>query len=211
VHEATLPTAYVPLAQSADESPRGEPAVVPAGPAMVVLSVRAASARPALLIKSVAAAIGEVNPTLTLTFEPLDSRVGEALLRERLLALLSASFGVLALVMAAVGLYGVTSYTVSLRRTEIGIRMALGATRGSVIRLVLSRVSVLIGVGILVGLAVGAWASRFVATLLYDLQPGDPLTLAMSAAVLAVVGAAAGWLPAHRASRLDPTAVLNEI
>jgi ABC-type antimicrobial peptide transport system permease subunit len=178
---------------------------------MVVLSVRAASARPALLIKSVAAAIGEVNPTLTLTFEPLDSRVGEALLRERLLALLSASFGVLALVMAAVGLYGVTSYTVSLRRTEIGIRMALGATRGSVIRLVLSRVSVLIGVGILVGLAVGAWASRFVATLLYDLQPGDPLTLAMSAAVLAVVGAAAGWLPAHRASRLDPTAVLNEI
>ena len=211
VHEPTLPTAYVPLAQSADESPRGEPAVVPADPAMVVLSVRAASAPPAALIRSVAAAIGEVNSTLTLRFEPLESRVAEALMRERLLAVLSASFGVLALLMAAVGLYGVTSYTVSLRRTEIGIRMALGATRGSVIRLVLSRVSLLIGLGIVVGLAAGAWASRFVETLLFDLQPGDPGTLLASAAVLALVGAAAGWLPANRASRLDPTVVLNEI
>jgi ABC-type antimicrobial peptide transport system permease subunit len=113
--------------------------------------------------------------------------------------------------MASVGLYGVTSYAVNLRRTEIVIRMALGATRGSVIRLVLARVSMLVGAGIVLGLAIGAWASRSVATLLYGLEPGDPGTLIASAATLALVGAVAGWLPANRASRLDPTQVLSDI
>jgi putative ABC transport system permease protein len=88
--------------------------------------------------------------------------------------------------------------------------MALGATRASVIRLVLARVSLLIGTGIVVGLAIGVWASRFVATLLYDLAPGDPGTLIASAATLALIGAIAGWLPANRASRLDPTQVLHD-
>ena len=112
--------------------------------------------------------------------------------------------------MAAVGLYGVTSYSVSLRRTEIGIRMALGATRRAVIGLVLGRVSILVGIGIFVGVALAAWASRFVTTLLYGLEPGDPATLLSSAASLAAIGAAAGWLPANRASRLDPTKVLRD-
>jgi ABC-type antimicrobial peptide transport system permease subunit len=102
-------------------------------------------------------------------------QVSDTLQRERLLAILSSSFGALALLMAAIGLYGVTSYAVNLRRTEIGIRMALGATRGSVIRLVLGRVAFLIGGGIVVRLAV------------------------------------AGWLPANRASRLDPTRVLHDV
>jgi putative ABC transport system permease protein len=99
---------------------------------------------------------------------------------------------------------------VNLRWVEIGIRMALGATRGSVIRLVLGRVSMLVGTGIIAGLAIGAWASRFVATLLYGLEPGDPGTLAAAAATLALIGAVAGWLPAHHASRLDPTQVLHD-
>jgi ABC-type antimicrobial peptide transport system permease subunit len=112
--------------------------------------------------------------------------------------------------MAAVGLYGVTSYAVNLRRIEIGIRMALGATRASVVRLVLARVSRLAGAGIVVGLAIGGWASRFVATLLFGLQPGDPATLIASAAALALTAAVAGWLPANRASRLDPTRALRD-
>src|SRR5206468_9142206 len=116
----------------------------------------------------------------------------------RLLAILSAAFGVLALLMAAVGLYGVTSYAVSLRQTEIGIRMALGATRGSVIRLVLARVSLLVGGGIVAGLAIGAWASHFVSTLLFGLEAGDPGTLLAAAATPAAVAAAAGWFPANR-------------
>jgi ABC-type antimicrobial peptide transport system permease subunit len=100
---------------------------------------------------------------------------------------------------------------VNLRRVEIGIRMALGATRASVIRLVLARVSFLIGGGIVGGVAIGVWASRFVATLRYGLEPGDPATLLASVAALAFVSALAGWLPANRASRLDPTEVLREI
>jgi predicted permease len=204
VREPILPTVYVPLSQSSDQTP-------PIASADVTLSVRAASSQPGLLTKSVAAAIGEINPTLAVTFSRLDGQVSGTLVRERLLAILSASFGTLALVMAAVGLYGVTSYAVNLRRTEIGIRMALGATRGSVIRLVLGRVAILIGGGIVVGLAVGAWASRFVATLLYGLEPGDPGTLIASAATLALVGAVAGWVPANRASRLDPRRILHDV
>jgi len=203
LRELNMPTVYLPLAQSS-AGPRQE------APARVTLSARSSTARPELLAKSIAAAIGEVHPALALTLQPMDRQIGDALMRERLLAILSASFGALALLMAAIGLYGVTSYAVSLRRTEIGIRMALGATRASVMRLVLSRVSILIGVGIVVGLAVGTWASRFVATLLYGLEPGDPATLAASAAVLALIGAIAGWVPANRASRLDPTEVLHD-
>ena len=203
VREPTLPTAYLPLAQSSEQAP-------PDGPAVVTLSVRASS-RPGLLTKGVAAAIDDINPTLAVTFRTLDSQLTDTLMRERLLALLSGSFGALALLLAAIGLYGVTSYAVNLRRVEIGIRMALGATRASVIRLVLARVSLLIGGGIVVGVAIGVWASRFVATLLYGLEPGDPATLLASVAALAFVSALAGWLPANRASRLDPTEVLREI
>ena len=209
IHEPALPAAYVPFSQASDEARTGDPAVAYA-PATVNLSIRAAG-HPAGLTRSLAAAIGEVNPTVALTFEPLDSRVTDVLLRERLLATLSSAFGLLALFMAAVGLYGVTSYSVNLRRAEIGIRMALGATQGSVLRLVLGRLSILIGAGIVTGVVIGTWASRFVATLLFDLQPGDPVTLIAAAAALGVVAMSAGWIPARRASRQDPTRVLNEI
>ena len=208
LREPTLPTAYVPLSQSVDRSLVEDPTVTT--PAIVTLSVRAASGHPGSLIKSVAAAIGEVNPTLALTFEPLDDRVSATLTRERLLAVLSAAFGVLALLMASIGLYGGTSYAVSLRRTEIGIRMALGATRASVIQLVLGRLAMLVGGGLVAGLAAAAWLSRFVATLLFHLEPGDPVTLVASVMTLALVAALAGWLPAYQASRLDPTQVLRD-
>jgi predicted permease len=209
VREPTLPTAYVPLSQSIDRSLVEDPAETSA-PAIVTLSVRAASGPPASLTKAVAAAVADVNPTLALTFEPLDNRISGALMRERLLAILSAAFGGLALVMAAIGLYGVTSYAVSLRRTEIGIRMALGATRASVMLLVLGRLAALIGSGIVAGLAVAAWLSRFAATLLYGLEARDPATLAAAVAALMFAGILAAWLPAHRASRLDPTEVLRD-
>jgi hypothetical protein len=208
IRESTLPTAYVPLSQSVDRSLVEDPTET--APAIVTLSFRAAAEDPGLLTKSVVAAVGEINPTLTLTFEPLDGRISATLTRERVLAMLSAAFAVLALLMASIGLYGVTSYAVSLRRTEIGIRMALGAARVAVIRLVLGRVALLVGAGIVAGLVVAASVSRFVAGLLYGLQPSDPITTALSAATLAFVAAVAGWLPAYRASRLDPTLVLRD-
>ena len=124
--------------------------------------------------------------------------------------MLSGFFGGLALLLAGLGLYGVTSYAVSRRRTEIGIRLALGAAPGGVIRLVLRRVALLVGAGVIVGAGVSVWASQFVATLLYGMQPRDPVTLIGAASVLVAVGTLAGWLPARRASRIDPAEVLRE-
>jgi putative ABC transport system permease protein len=124
--------------------------------------------------------------------------------------ILSGFFGGLALLLAAVGLYGVTSYAVARRRTEIGIRAALGAAPIDIIRLVLTRVALLVGVGVVVGAGLSLWASTFVASLLYGLHPRDPQTLLGAAVMLAAVGALAGWLPAWRASRIEPAQVLRE-
>jgi ABC-type antimicrobial peptide transport system permease subunit len=126
-----------------------------------------------------------------------------------MVAWLSGFFGVLAMLLAGLGLYGVTSYAVSRQRTEIAIRLALGAPGGGVVRLVLGRVALLVGLGIATGAGVSVWMSRFVATLLYGLDARDPVTLAVAALILAAVGAMAGWLPALRASRIDPLEILR--
>ncbi|MBI3400362.1 MAG: ABC transporter permease [Acidobacteria bacterium] len=199
LREPVPPTIYVPVAQY-DSSP----------PASVSISVRSASGSPALLARSVGAAINSVNRDLALTYRPLADQVNASLTQERLVAMLSGFFGGLALLLAGLGLYGVTSYAVTRRRTEIGIRMALGAAPAGVVRLVLSRVSVLVGIGVIAGAGVSVWASQFVASLLYGLQPRDPATLVGSAVTLAAVGALAGWLPARRASRIDPAEVLRD-
>ena len=115
--------------------------------------------------------------------------------------MLSGFFGALALLLAGLGLYGVTAYAVARRRTEIGIRMALGAPPAGVVRLVLARVAWLVGVGVAVGAAVSLWASTLIASLLYGLAPRDPVTFAGAAVTLTAVAALAGWLPAYRASR----------
>ena len=126
------------------------------------------------------------------------------------MAVLSGSFGALALLLSALGLYGVTAYAVNRRRTEIGIRMAIGAAPARVVRLVLARVTILVGVGVLIGAGTSVWASRLVAALLYGVAPRDPVTLIGATLMLAIVGALAGWLPAWRASRIDPAEVLRE-
>jgi predicted permease len=195
------PTMYIALSQTAQLD-------VP--PSFVSLTVRAAGGSPALLTRSIAAEIGRINPGLALTFRPLAEQVGASLIQERLVAILSGFFGGLALLLAGLGLYGVTSYAVSRRRTEIGIRMALGAAPGGVVRMVLLRVALLVGAGVVIGGLVTLWASRFVSTLLFSLEPRDPLTLVASAAVLIGVGGLAGWIPARRAARLDPARVLRE-
>ena len=202
LREPVPPTMYVPLAQYNDSLSPPLPAVS--------LSVRASSGSPMLLTKSVTAAIATVDPNLALTFRPLSDQVNASLAQERIVAMLSGFFGALALLLAGLGLYGVTSYAVTRRRAEIGIRMALGAAPAGVVRLVLSRVALLVGLGILVGAGASVWLSTFVSTLLYGLQPRDPATLAGAAITLAAVGALAGWLPAYRASRIDPATVLRD-
>jgi ABC-type antimicrobial peptide transport system permease subunit len=144
------------------------------------------------------------------TARPLAEQLDASLSQERIVAMLSGFFGALALLLAGLGLYGVTSYAVARRRTELGIRIALGAQPSAVVRLVLWRVARLVGAGVLTGAAISLWASPFVASLLFGLQPRDPATLAGSAAALAAVAALAGWAPACRASRIDPAEVLRQ-
>jgi putative ABC transport system permease protein len=176
----------------------------------VTLIVRAASGPPAGLARGVGNAIARVDSDVAITFTALKQQVDAALVQERIVAILSGWFSVLALLLSALGLYGVTSYAVNRRRTEIGIRMAIGAAPARVVRLVLARVTILLGLGVVIGAGASVWASRLVAALLYGLEPRDPVTLVSSAAVLAAVGALAGWLPAYRASRIDPAEVLRE-
>ncbi len=202
LREPVPPTMYVPLAQFVDHGF--------GAPAAMSVSVRSSTGSSALLARSVSAAITGVNRDLALTFRPLADQVDASLTQERLVAMLAGFFGALALLLAGLGLYGVTSYAVSRRRTEIGIRMALGAAPGGVVRLVLARVTLLVGAGVALGAAFSIWMAQFVATLLYGLEPRDPVTLAGSAVVLAAVGGLAGWLPAYRASRIDPAEVLRD-
>ena len=151
-----------------------------------------------------------MNNGVAITFRPIADQVDAALTQERLVAMLSGFFGALALLLAALGLYGVTAYAVSRRRSEIGLRMALGAAPSGVVGMVLGRVALLVGLGVLVGLGTSVWASTLVAPLLYGLAPRDPLTMAAAAFVLGAIGALAGWIPALRASRIDPARVLRD-
>ena len=199
LRENVPPTMYVPLAQRP----------VTGSFTFVTLSVRAANGRPAALARTVGDAVARVDPAIATTFTTLEQQLDAALIQERIVAVLSGSFGTFALLLSSVGLYGVTMYAVNRRRTELGIRMAIGAAPAQVVRLVLARVAVLIGLGVVIGAGASVWASRFVASLLYGLEPGDPVTIVASAAVLAATGALAGWMPAYRASRIDPAEVLR--
>jgi predicted permease len=197
--EQPSPTVYTPLAQW-DGS---------AALRMMGLSVRAGRGPASALTKTIAAAIGSINRDLSLTFRTLTDQVNASLMQERLIAMLSACLGALALLLAGVGLYGVMSYAVAQRRTELGIRLALGARPAAVVRLVLSRAIWLVMTGVAVGILVSLCASRFVVTLLYGLTPRDPATVASAALVLIGVAVSAAVRPAWRAARIDPVATLR--
>jgi ABC-type antimicrobial peptide transport system permease subunit len=176
----------------------------------VLLTINAAPGQRAVVERDLAAALTRVDPTIAFTFGTFDQLVEATVTQERLIAMLSAFFGGLALLLAAVGLYGVVAHAVRARRTEIGLRMALGAAPSSIVRLVFQRVGVLIAAGLAFGLAGSLWAAGFVEALLFHLEARDPVTFAGAAAVLAAVGVIAAWLPARRAARLDPATVLRE-
>jgi putative ABC transport system permease protein len=201
VRDEKKPAIYLPMAQW--DLP------IPLMTRMYVTVRAPAGIAPATLTQAVTAALKAVDPKLGLSAHTLDSDVRRSFAQERLIAMLSGAFGVLALVLATIGLYGVTAYTVTRRHLEIGIRLALGSTPGGVVRLVLARVAVLIGLGVLVGVAASVWVGQFAAPLLFGVTPRDPGTMAIATAILALIGAIAGGLPAWRASRLDPTRVLR--
>jgi hypothetical protein len=202
LRSGTPPTIYFALAQSANLGPPGRTAIA--------LSLRAATGSPALLASAVGNALGERSRRLTFSMRPLERDVTAAVTRERVLAVLASFFGGLALLLSALGLYGVTAHAATRRRAEIGIRLALGATRARVVRTVLLRTLLLTAAGLVGGLVASMWAARFVASLLFGVQPRNPSTIAGAALVLLFVAAVASGVPAIRASRIDPAKALRE-
>ena len=178
-----------------------------AAPATASVSIRTGGVPPATLRQSVAAAIARVDPGVDL--RPLPDVVGGSITLERILAILLECFGALSLLLAVVGLYRVTSYAVNRRRTEIGIRLALGATPGRVVRQVLSGVLTPVALGALIGAGTSWWAARFMDALLFGVQPRDGVTFIGTIVVLLAVAAVAGWLPAWSASKTDPLIALR--
>jgi predicted permease len=154
-------------------------------------------------------ATAQVNPGINLDFTVLSSEISGSLQRERLVALLATAFAGLAGLLATIGLYGVLSYMVTRRNNEIGIRIALGADRGSVARMIAREAGLLIAIGLLIGLGLALGAGRLASGLLYGLQPYDPATLAVAAALLTTIGVLASYVPAWRAARVDPLVALR--
>jgi predicted permease len=165
---------------------------------------------PVALLQTLERVVREVDPAVPIArLRDMDAVFAESIRRPKLLAQLLGAFAGLALVLAAVGTYGVLSYMVTERRREIGIRIALGAARSSVLALVMKQGLQLILIGVVVGLAGALGLTRLIASLLFGVQPTDPATLVAVMVTITVVAAVACWLPAWRASRLDPSAVLR--
>jgi len=161
------------------------------------------------LAPAVQGAVAEVNKEIPLEFQTLAEQVDDSLVQERLLALLSGFFGLLALLLAMIGLYGTLSYLVTQRQAEFGIRMALGAQSGSILRLVMSDVFVIVTGGVTAGVCISLGATRLLQKMLFGLNARDAVTMMAASGVLAAVAVVAGYLPARRATKLDPMAALR--
>ena len=195
VRDAAVPTMYRPYLQ--------------APPGSVTFEVRTAG-DPLSAIGGIREAVRQVDPNVPLIdvatqTEEIERRFGQ----EKMFAQAYALFGALALVVASIGLFGLMSYNVARRTYEIGVRMALGAERRDVLRLVMRESMILVLVGVALGLGSAAAVSRFVSNLLFGIAPTDPIAMAGAVAVMMLVSAVAGYLPARRASRVDPLVALR--
>ena len=148
-------------------------------------------------------------PDTSLEVRPLSVQVDRAMVQERLIATLASGFGVLALVLACVGVYGLLAYTVARRSKEMGIRLALGAPRKRLIAMVLTAAVRLVMVGVVLGVPAALAASRLVKSMLFGLEPTDPATIVGAVCVLSTAALVAAYLPAWRASRVDPLVALR--
>ncbi|MGH9384994.1 MAG: FtsX-like permease family protein, partial [Vicinamibacterales bacterium] len=197
IREANPRIFFVPSLQ--DEPPR-----------LIRRYVIRSTQQPGQTVAAVTAAVAALDPTVTMRYSTLDDQIRDSMLQERLMACLAAIFGGVALLLAVVGLYGVVSYTVASRLPEIGVRVALGASRPRILTMVLGDVGRMMSVGILVGSLLALLAARAVGSLLYGLGPDDPLTLAMAAGVLTAAGVLSAFFPARRAAGIDLVRALRE-
>jgi predicted permease len=196
LREEAHPTAYFPIAQVTE--PVEEQ----------VFELRTAT-RPSVLITSVQEAVAGVSRAVPLDFGTLAEQVDDSLVQERLLATLSTFFGALALLLAMIGLYGALSYLVAQRQREFGIRMALGAPRDSILRLVMRDVVIVLAGGLTVGAGISLAAVGLLQKMLFGLAARDTVTLLASIGLLSGVAFFAGYLPARRATRIDPMVALR--
>jgi predicted permease len=164
---------------------------------------------PSTLVSGVQNSVAEVNKSISLDFHSLAEQVDDSIIQERLLASLSSFFGALALLLAMIGLYGTLSYLVTQRRSEFGIRMALGAPPTSILRLVMRDVAIILCGGIFAGVGLSLASVRVLQELLFGLSTHDAAALLGAIAVLSVVAIVAGYLPARRAMRVDPMTALR--
>lgn len=193
-----IPAAYRPILQVQDQ-----------GAYASNLEIRT-EGDPLAAASSVRSAIAQVDDKLPVVgVTSFSKQLADSLRQERLIAQLVSVFGLLALILACVGLYGVMAHAVTRRSNEIGIRMALGAESSSILWMVLKETLILVGAGVAIGIPVSLAASRLVLTQLYGLSAGDPLTLGGAVTLLIVVAAIAGYLPARRAARVDPMVALR--
>jgi ABC-type antimicrobial peptide transport system permease subunit len=196
MHEEFLPFMYFPATQEEKPSPDDQ--------ILIRSSLPLTS-----LIASMKVTIADVNPGIDLEFRVLKTRIHDSLLQDELMATLSGFFGFLAALLAAIGLYGVMSYMVIQRTKETGIRMAIGAERVDVLRMILREATVLTVTGLVIGTALALGSAQAAKSLLFGLKPRDPLTLVMAVVTLSAVAALASFLPAYRASKLDPLTALR--
>ncbi|HEV3201761.1 MAG TPA: ABC transporter permease [Bryobacteraceae bacterium] len=196
VREDFLPIAFFPMSQEDD----------PGTGSTFVLRASASSE----VMRSVKSTVAQMHPGIGIGYHRLAGQIQGSLLRDRLMAILAGAFGGLAGILATLGLYGVIVYMVARRRNEIGVRVALGADRGRVVRLVLREAALLLAVGLGIGTGLALWAGRAAGALLFGLKPYDPPTLAVAVLLLAIVALLASYLPALRASRLEPMSALRE-
>ena len=191
------PIAYLAMRQNATPGPVMTFAVRSTVPSSVV-------------VEQVKSAFADIDPRISLRLTTLAAQVDDSLHLERALGVLAGSFGILAVGLAAMGLYGVVSYTVARRRNEIGVRIALGADGGRILRMIFNDVGWLLVCGLAIGVPLSLSVTRLAASLLYGVTPGDPAALAGAAALMAAAAMAAAFLPARRAAGLNPIAALRE-
>jgi hypothetical protein len=194
------PTLYLPMAQWNTFMPE---------PPQVSVTVRVAAGSPAAVARAVAATLTGIDRRLSFGFRLLEEQIDGGRHRERLVAWISAFFGGLALLLAAIGLFGITSAAVAQRRNEIGIRIALGAQRRDVVRLALRQTILATAAGIAVGFLAAAALTRYLEAMLFGITPLDPVTFVGAPVVLALVALVACFLPARRATSIDPMMALR--